>query len=233
VDSSEDAVAYVRNSIRNYILNGEYGPRSRLVEADICEEFGVSRFIARIALRELASERLVVVQRNKGARVRALSIEEAIEITEVRIELEGLIARFAAERVQEDQALQLANTGTLMEKAVADGDVLRYGDLNLRLHSLLQEIAGHATASRILDELYAQFATQQLRVALQPGRSSASLPEHQAIIAAVIGGNSEAAAEAMTRHLQSVIEALKQMPADATHWPPRGESGTQPDGVEF
>ena len=88
---------------------GEYAPRQRLVEIDLCERFGTSRFILRSALQELAAQGLVEFQRNRGARVRDVSLAEAIEITEVRILLEGLLAARAAERVTKADARDAAH----------------------------------------------------------------------------------------------------------------------------
>ncbi len=88
----------VVEAVHSAILRGEYAPGQRLVEIDLCERFGTSRFIARSALQELSAQGLVEFERNRGARVRAISLAEAIEITEVRRMLEGHLAARAAER---------------------------------------------------------------------------------------------------------------------------------------
>jgi DNA-binding GntR family transcriptional regulator len=103
----EDSRPAVTEALRAAILAGEYAPRQRLVEIDLCERFGTSRFILRSALQELAAQGLVEFQRNRGARVRDVSLAEAIEITEVRILLEGLLAARAAERVTKSEAALL------------------------------------------------------------------------------------------------------------------------------
>ncbi len=100
----EDSKPVVTEALRAAILAGEYAPRQRLVEIDLCERFGTSRFILRSALQELAAQGLVEFQRNRGARVRDVSLAEAIEITEVRILLEGHLAARAAERVTKSEA---------------------------------------------------------------------------------------------------------------------------------
>ena len=65
-------------------------PRQRLVEADLCERFGASRFIVRAVLQDLAAQGLVEFQRNHGSRVLETPLAEAIETTEVRKGREGL-----------------------------------------------------------------------------------------------------------------------------------------------
>ena len=88
----------VTGAIRDALLRGEYVPRQRLIEADLCEQFGAGRADVRSALRQLAVEGLVEIQRNRSARVREISFDEAVRITEVRMVVEGLIAARAAER---------------------------------------------------------------------------------------------------------------------------------------
>ena len=80
------------DALRDAIVDGEFAPNQRLVEADLSERFGASRGNVRSALLELTAEGLVERVQNRGARVRAVSLTEAIEITEVRMVLEGLCA---------------------------------------------------------------------------------------------------------------------------------------------
>ena len=130
------AAVRARDKLREAILHGEYLPGERLVEAQLCERLGVSRFNARTALQDLVAEGLVEIQRNKGAHVRKVSIDEAVEITEVRMVLEGLVAARAATLVTDEQASELDEIVLLMRRAVTAGEFRRYSDLNQRLHSL-------------------------------------------------------------------------------------------------
>src|SRR5690349_12905898 len=147
------SLVHARDELRNAILNGEYLPGERLVEAQLCERLGVSRFNVRAALQDLAADGLVKVERNKGAHVRKVSIEEAVEITEVRMVVEGLVAARAATLVTDEQASELDEMGLLMRRAVNAGEFRRYSDLNQRLHSLIRRIAGHRTADGIIETL--------------------------------------------------------------------------------
>ncbi|MDN3359622.1 GntR family transcriptional regulator [Actinomadura sp. DC4] len=194
--------------IRAAILGGEFVPNQRLVEADLSERFTASRASVRAALLELANEGLIERVQNRGARVRAVSLEEAIEISEVRMVVEGLCTAKAAERVTKDEEAELAGIGESMRQAVASGDVLGYSGLNERLHRRIREISGQGTASSVLERLRGQNVRHQFRLAMYPGRSSVSLPEHLAIIDAIRAHDPEAAEQAARAHLRSVIEAL-------------------------
>jgi DNA-binding GntR family transcriptional regulator len=206
-----EAATSVVDAIRAAIADGEFVPNQRLVEADLSERFGASRASVRTALVELTSEGLVERVQNRGARVRAVSLAEAIEITEVRMVLEGLCAAKAAERLTDDDRDQLRGIGTAMEAAVAAGDLLSYSELNKQLHALVRTLAGQNTASSILNRLRGQNVRHQFQLAMHPGRPSVSLPQHLQIIEALCAGDAEAAEAAMRRHLRSVIDTLPEV----------------------
>lgn len=206
-----DSRLVVAEEVRTAILQGEYAPGQRLVETDLCDRFGTSRFIARAALQELSAQGLVEFQRNRGARVREISVAEAIEITEVRKLLEGLEAARAAERVSAAAAAALRGIVDDMRTAVAGAELLRYSELNGSLHAAIRDIAAHETSARLLRQLRDQTVRHRFSLSLIPGRPATSLAQHEAIVAAVIARDPAAAKRAMHDHLQSVIEALQAL----------------------
>ena len=194
--------------LRRAILAGDMAPGQRLVEEELAGTLGVTRASLRAALFDLAAEGLVERVPNRGARVRAVTLDEAIAITECRMALEGLCAAKAAERVTEPDADRLRQIGEDMERSVADGELLKYSALNHELHRLVREISGQTVAASLLERLNGQLVRHQFQLSLRPGRPQASLPEHLAIIAAVAGRRPAQAEEAIRRHLRSVISAL-------------------------
>ena len=142
------------------------------MEIDLCERFGTSRFMLRTALQELAAQGLVEFQHNRGARVREVSLDEAIEITEVRILLEGLLAARAAERATRSEAAMLRAIIKDMHAAVGKSELLSYSELNARLHAAIRDIAAHETAARLLRQLRDQTLRHQFTLSLVPGRPS-------------------------------------------------------------
>ena len=208
---AESTATPARDALRKAILDGVYLPGERLVEALLCERFGASRFIIRAALADLAAEGLVEVRRNKGAHVRKISFEEAIEITEVRMVLEGLVAARAARLVSDEDASELDEIALLMRRAVNAGEFRRYSELNQRLHRLIQTIARHRTADRLIETMRAQLVRHQYTLSLLPGRPAASLPQHERIVEAIRARNPEEAEAAMREHIASVIEAVRSL----------------------
>jgi DNA-binding GntR family transcriptional regulator len=207
-------------AVRRAIISGTFVPGQRLVEADLCARFSASRSAVRAALITLSHERLVERTPNVGAIVRTVSVAEAVEITEVRMVIEGLCAAKAAQRITDPEIVELRAIGQQMRRAVADGDVAGYSSLNETLHARVRDIAGQATAARTLALLRAQSVRHQFRLATRSGRPQVSLPEHAAIIDEICARSPGAAERAMRRHLSSVIDALQaQAP------PEEGERG--------
>ncbi len=208
--------------LRAAILRGEYAPRQRLIETDLVEQYATSRFVLRNALTRLANEGLVELQPNRGARVREISLAEAIEITEIRRAVEGLVAARAAERITNDEIARVRALGEEMTAAVERADMLRYSELNAQLHGQIRSIAQHSSATRIIEQLNGQMVRHQFRLSLVPGRPSVSLPEHLAVIEAVCARDPERAERAMRAHLTSVLDALTAFaapPASRTAFP--------------
>ena len=158
--------------IRDAILDAQFAPHQRLIEADLSERYGASRASVRTALLNLAGEGLVERLPNRGARVRAISVDEAIEIVEVRIGLETLCARKAAENLTDADAEELRALRDAIGTAVASGNLVEYSRLNQELDRRIRDLSRHTTATRLLERLRAQSARHQFRLAFHPGRAA-------------------------------------------------------------
>jgi DNA-binding GntR family transcriptional regulator len=201
----------VADRLRDDILRGTFPPGERLIELQLTDRYGVGRAAIRAALAELDSEGLVRREANRGATVRRITVAEAIEITQARAALEGLVARLAAERASEADRVRLRSILDDMVTAVAEDDKLGYSKLNRRLHGTLCTIARHRVADELVANLRNRAAHHQFRLAVVPGRAAASLAQHRAIVDAVTAGDGPAAEVAMRDHLASVIDVLR-------HW---------------
>ncbi|MFD3732025.1 GntR family transcriptional regulator [Streptomyces sp. NPDC058632] len=207
--TGEQAKQHAVAQLRQTILRGEMAPAQRLVENELAEQFGVTRASIRAALIDLEAQGLVERIRNRGSRVRVVTVEEAVAITECRMVLEGLCAAKTAATADDAQLARLTELGTAMTKAVADGEPLTYSQLNQELHTRIQEFSGQRTAVALLDRLNGQLVRHRFQLALRPGRSQHSLTEHLAMIEAIRDRDPEAAEAAVRAHLTSVIEALR------------------------
>jgi DNA-binding GntR family transcriptional regulator len=214
VDEIADQVSVVplraEDQLREAIVTGRLQPNERLIESDLARALGVSRTLIRTALARLEQEGLVEHERHRGARVRLVEHGEAVEILEARSVLEGLAARFAAQRATPDDIDELEQILEEMRRRREADDLLGVSEENARLHRRLIEIGGHATARRLIASLNTQIVRFQYRTILLPGRGERSLSEHAAIIDAVASGDPDTAEAAMRLHLSHVAEALRQ-----------------------
>jgi DNA-binding GntR family transcriptional regulator len=196
------------DQLRQDIVNGFYNPRERLVEVDLVERYGATRSAVRAALLELTSEGLVERELNRGARIRALTVKEAIEIAEARRELEALCARLAAERATDEERTALGRLVTVMQKAVADGDIATYMSSNATFHTSILAMSRHNVAAKILTQLGNLNFNRHFPMAFASRHPTVSMHEHERIADAIIRSDTAEAEAAMHDHLTSLITVL-------------------------
>ena len=204
---ADDAYATMRRIIRS----GELGPGERLVETDLAQRLGLGRNAIRTSLARLEQDGLVERTAFRGARVRVIDEEEAVEILEARGALEGVAARYAAQRASPQDVDALRSIVMQMTELLAAGDLLGMSELNARLHGRIVDIANLPRVARLIDDLNAQNVRHQFRTVLAPGRPSQSLREHGAIVDAIASGNATDAEDAMRTHISNVIRTLQSL----------------------
>ena len=204
------AVTSSYDALRGAIVRGDIAPDARLVESDLSTAFDMSRGAVRTALIRLEQDGLVVREPHRGARVRRVSDDEAVEILQARAVLEGLAVRQAAERIDDAGVARLQACLARQRELLEHGDLLGASDANADLHATLLELSGHATAVRLIHTLNAQTVRYQYRTILIPGRPAASVAEHAAIVEAVVAGRAAEAELAMRRHLFNVADAVRR-----------------------
>ena len=198
------------DALREAIVRGAIAPEARLVESEISTNFKMSRGAVRTALIRLEEEGLVVRKPHRGARVRKVSDDEAVEILQVRAVLEGLAVRLTAERIDDAGAARLQALLERHRELLEGGDLLGASDANADLHAALLELSGHGTARRLIGALNSQTVRYQYRTILIPGRPAASVAEHTAIVGAVVDGRADEAEAAMRSHLFNVARAVQR-----------------------
>ena len=198
------------DTLREAIVHGDIAPDARLVEVDISTKFKMSRGEVRTALIRLEQERLVVRQPHRGARVRRVSDDEAVEILQARAVLEGLAVRQTAQRIDDAGVARLQACLARQHELLELADPLGASDANADLHATLLELSDHGTVLRLIRALNSQTVRYQYRTILIPGRPAASYAEHIAIVEAVVAGRPDEAEAAMRTHLLNVAQAVER-----------------------
>lgn len=204
--SSTSAAAY--ETVRQKIIDGEFYPSQRLIEAQLAQSLGFSRHNVRTALDRLHSDGLVRLEPNRGATVATLTLDDALDSLVAREVLEASVTRLAAERVTDEQLAVMAEHVAAMRKALAEEEFDAYSATNVRFHQLIHEVSGNRTMPELIRTLRLRLSRLQLRTILIPGRSEKSIAEHQAIYDALLLRDPDAAAEAASLHVRSLRAAI-------------------------
>ena len=196
----------VQQEIERAILDGEYPPGSKLVEATLAERTGVSRGPIREAFRALEEAGLVRTEKNRGVFVRDIPIDEAIEIFDLRAAMDELVGRQLAQHITPAGLKEVRGLVDAMEKAVKAEDAHAYHLLNLQLHDRLVEMTGNRKLTAIYRKLIKELSLFR-RLNLASGwPMPVSAGEHRAIVKAIAAGDAEGAARAMFEHVMESKE---------------------------
>jgi DNA-binding GntR family transcriptional regulator len=190
------------------IRRGDYAPNQRLIENELTERLGTSRVTLRAVFLRLHQEDYIVVERNKGARVRAFGVADAIEILQTREILEGAAAGLAAERITPEQLDELGEVLEEMKLASTAQQASAYSGLNRRFHQLVLAAANQPTLAKFINVTPYPLVMRQFR---DPGAvhpRAGSLEEHTAIYAALRVRSAVAAEATMKFHVSSARHAL-------------------------
>ncbi|WP_127143095.1 GntR family transcriptional regulator [Pelagibacterium montanilacus] len=202
--AGEDKAGTICRAIRRAIVERALRPGDRLPEDALGERFGVSRTIARHALGQLGSEGLVDLRRNRIAVVATPSMEEARDTFDIRIELERLVVKALAGRLEPDQIAQL-RAHVEAEQAARGGSEATSIRLATEFHVLLAEMTGKSILTRYVNEVSYRCGLM-LSAFSRPHSSECAVSEHSEIIDALIAGDSENAMRLMSTHLEDVAE---------------------------
>jgi len=219
-DRLANPVDDMADAIQLRILTGEYALGAPLRQAQLADEFGVSRTPVREALRKLQAAGLVEIIRHRGAIVRGPSARDLREAYIVRAELEGLAAELAARWITDaelaglNRATQMfrASVETFADHGAATGaeridyarDWVRANDM---LHSLIQDASRNVQLRRSIADI--------LDRCLRPGDASWSALSHGTHLLRTNATQHEEIVRALERH--DGAEVLGDMTAHVRH----------------
>ena len=189
------------DALRDAILTGKYAPGMRLVQDDLAEAFGVSRIPLREALRRLEGEGLVVISPNRGAIVRPLSPKDVVDLYDVRLALESLAIRRAAERYA-DLRERTQERAALARRAIASRNLPALFRLDRDYHADLAAASDNPHLVAALNGHWSQIM-RVMHAYFQVGNYPADVwHDHKAIAEAVAHGEGDVAVGLLRTHLE-------------------------------
>jgi DNA-binding GntR family transcriptional regulator len=198
--SSPETVAA---SIIEGILAGQYAPGQRLIEADLATRLGVSRGPIREALKLLAADGIVILNRHRGAYIRAMTRKEVVDLLCVIEVLVGLAARQAARNIRlGDNRARLERTvGRLLALSASADDATVMAARN-RFYGRLVEISGNLELARMLPVMQVNIVRLQVRSYQLPRNRKRRFENYRQIAAAVLDGQIRRAERLMRLHIR-------------------------------
>jgi DNA-binding GntR family transcriptional regulator len=201
----ETQVDAVCQALFDAIFAQELLPGTKLSEVTVGTSFGVSRAVVRAVFNRLHNNSLVELKPNRGAFVATPSDEDARQVFQARICVEREVASQLAEKITDAQLTTLEAHVTREKRAHHAGDVSASIRLSGEFHLLAARMAGNDVIARFLGELISR-SSLVLAIHGRHNASECGLDEHREILDALKARDPRAAATAMTRHLNQIVE---------------------------
>lgn len=183
------------------IISGVYPRGTILTELKLVDRMGVSRTPIREALRRLDQERLIA-ESGRGSVVLGITEDDLLDIMDIRQYTEGLAARYAAQNRTEKQLQGLKHIMELHEYYLGREDSEYMNHMDDQFHDAICSICGRTVIIDTLQPLHRK--TRRFRkVSIDDSnRMHHMVEEHQQIYEAIAAGDSDGAAEKMSRHIR-------------------------------
>jgi DNA-binding GntR family transcriptional regulator len=205
----------LRERLRTLIIEGELKPESRIDEKALCERFGVSRTPLREVLKVLATEGLVTLLPNRGARVAGFDLADLAETFPVMGALEALAGQLAAVSATDAEIAAIEQLHIAMHVAYGSRDLRRYFDLNQRIHASILAATRNTTLTQLYEQVSGKVRRARFSANLSDARWAEAIAEHDLMLAALKARDGAALAQVLQAHLankfKAVTEALKTL----------------------
>jgi len=198
----------VYESLKESILNGSLKPGEKLMESRIAEDLGVSRTPVREAIRKLEKEKYVKMIPRKGAYVEDLTMEDILEVLEIRIVLEGLASKLAARNISDEMKDRIQKNIESFDNASSELDRKELISLDEKFHHIIYQSSGNKKLNEIVRELQDQFQRFRLSYFNELSSYMKLANSHNKLYQAIIDGDEEAAEKYAKEHIEEIRDNI-------------------------
>jgi DNA-binding GntR family transcriptional regulator len=199
----------VVSGLRDMIVEGELAPGARVPERLLCERFGVSRTPLREALKALASEGLVDLLPNRGARVTTLTPQDVDDMFQVMGSLEALSGTLACERVTDAELAEIRALHYEMLAHYFRRQLPEYFRFNQAIHEAVMDAARNPVLKATYRSLAGRIRRARYMANMSDERWAAAVAEHEAILAALVARDGARLAALLSSHLRNKSEVVR------------------------
>lgn len=207
----------VYRKLRELIVRGQLAPGTRIVETDVAQRLGVSRTPVRGALQRLQQEGYILdspsLQQSRPT-VAPLTREDARELFSIVAEIEGLAARFAAQRPAAEREKLVGDLTAINDQFRKAADAKqqnhnRLWELDEKFHRCYVEVGAGPRLRALHDAVKPQAERyERIYVSLLSRDLTPSVAEHLTIIKAIKGGNADVAQQAVQNNWRNAADRL-------------------------
>ena len=201
--STPDAV---REALRRAISAGEMAPGFQLRQDELAERFGTSRIPVREALRQLEAEGFVTFLPNRGAVVSDLSIDEVIELLEIRIALECHALRLAIPAMGD---IDLDDAKEILRSYDEEPDPEKWGAFNWRFHKALYAPCYRPRLLAMIEANYGHVGRFTRALVSRATGKDRPQREHYQLLEFCRGGEVEKAVRLLREHIVQTQKTLR------------------------
>ena len=198
----------IADQLRELIYAGEFKPGDRLNEAALAVRMGTSRGPIREAIRILTGTGLVTPVVNRGVFVRKVSVQEMLEIYDLRALAFGFAAERACEHVTDAERQRFEELLDGMDGAAQAGDSGLYYELNVQFHEAILGLSHSQRAHQLYDSYVKELHLYRRQNFNAPGNMRRSNVEHRRIFDAISRGNAAKAKQFAEEHIQAGRQRL-------------------------
>jgi DNA-binding GntR family transcriptional regulator len=200
--SSQAKTAY--QTLRNFILNGEFSQGEPLVETDLSDKLNMSRTPIREALQKLQDDGLVTRVRNKGFFVKVISREDIKQSYEALEALEGMICYLLAGCMPEDGLKKLESAVNTMEIALKENDIDKWANADTEFHNAICDYSQNNIIISTMEKLNIFVRSVREIISKYSIDKNSSTKAHRLTYEYIKDGDADKARETMQQHISAV-----------------------------
>lgn len=196
----------VRDGLRAAIIAGDYEEGTALRQEEIADRFGTSRIPVREALRLLESEGLVIFQPNKSVIVRGLSLDDVIEMLEIRIALECRALKLAIPNMAIED---FETAAEILKEYDESQDQAAWGEMNWRFHWALYVPCNRPKLLAMIEANYGHVSRYTRRQVSSATGKANPQQDHVKLLELCREGNVEDAVALLEKHIEQTQRSLR------------------------
>jgi len=200
----------VYNQIAGLILDGGIVPGQLVTIQGLAEAFGVSAMPVREALKRLTAANALTVVSGRSIGIPRLSLDRLTDLRNVRTEVEGTAAAWAAARIDDAGLAELGRQLERLDRSIPAGDTRDYLLANRAFHFTIYRAAGSPTIVSLIEILWLQISPY-FNLLRESGNYVSANLHHRAMVDALAAGDVAAARAAMAADIAGSFEVLRKV----------------------